>query len=204
MLPFELSNLNLLYMNLSRHCTLCENGITSLEKGVTCRLTKKKPNFKNTCPYIKLGKKFQEKLEDAILELERIRRHKRSTYLTFYFLIIIGFFLIIGSEILIEWTYDTRYFWETKIAIIGIGMSTLTAATYKLSRFRKKIENAEHTKNKIDLVLNEYGISYTSDFYFEEKIHGTQQANLTLEFKNWTKKSTTTSFMIHLRNDIHD
>jgi hypothetical protein len=190
-------------MNLTRHCTLCKNGITSLEKGMTCKLTKRKPDFEHTCPDIKLGEKFQEKLERAILQLEKIRRYKRSSYLTFYFLIILGFSAIIGSAIFIEWRYS-RVYMETKMLIIAAGISTLTAATYKLSQFRRKFKNAAHTKNKIDLVLHTYGISYTSSFDVKEEIHGTQHVNLTLEFKNWRKKSTTTSFVIDLKNDVYD
>ena len=63
-------------MIFSRHCTLCENEIKSLEKGVTCALTQKKPQFEKKCPDILLNLKFQEKLEIAQLKLERIRRTK--------------------------------------------------------------------------------------------------------------------------------
>jgi hypothetical protein len=189
-------------MNLTRHCTLCENGIMSLEKGMTCKLTKRKPDFEITCPDIKLGEKFQKKLERAILELENIHRYKRSSYLTFYFLIIIGFSAIIGSAIFIEWTYS-RIYMETKILVIGAGISTLGVATYKLSRFKKKFETAEYTKNKIDLVLDTYGISYTYHFDIKEEIHGAQHINLNLEFKNWKKSSTTASLVIDLKNEVH-
>ncbi len=116
-------------MNPSRHCSLCENRITSFEKEMTCKLTKRKPEFIHTCPDIQLGKKFQEKLERAILELENIRIYKRSTYLSFFFLIIIGLFAIIKSGNLPEWTYHSRHTWETELIVIGLGMSTLTAAT---------------------------------------------------------------------------
>ncbi len=57
-------------MNFSKHCDLCENEMTSFEKGLTCKLTKKKPEFENTCSEIKLDEKFLEKLEIA-KQLER-------------------------------------------------------------------------------------------------------------------------------------
>lgn len=189
-------------MNLSRHCTLCENGIPTIEKGMTCRLTKKKPDFEYRCPSIQLDKKFQEKLERAILELAKIHRYKRAAYLNFYVLIIIGLLLIIASANLIEWNYNSRIIMEIKIAAIGVGISILPIAAYKLSRFKKKFEAAVYTKNKIDLVLDTYGIRYTSDFDVKDEIHGTQEVNLTLEYKNWTKKSTTTSFVIDSKNDL--
>lgn len=149
---------------------------------------------------IQLDKKFQEKLERAVLELAKIRRYKRAPYLNFYFLIIIGLFLIIACATLIEWNYDSRLIMKIKIAAIGVRISILPIAAYKLSRFKKKFEAAVYTKNKIDIVLDTYGIKYTSDFDVKNEIHDSQEVNLTLECKKWTKKSTITSFMIDSKN----
>ena len=181
-------------MNFSKHCGLCENEMTSLEKGLTCKLTNRKPEFRNTCSDIKLNKKFQEKLEITNLELEKIRRDKKSIHRTFYFLITIGFLLIIGGDSLAKWTIYSVYVWKVKIGIIAIGITFLGIAYKKLNGFRKKIKNAEFEKNEIDELLKKYGIEYKTDFSFKEKIHGIQEVIVELEFKNWTKKRTTTPY----------
>lgn len=170
--------------------------MTSLETGVTCKLTQKKPEFETICPSINLDQKFQEKLEDVVLELARINRNKNSVHRTFYILMIIGFLLIIGSSVLSKWTYSTIYFWVYKMHAIGLGIASLTVAYYKLNRFRQKLNTARNKKNKIDLVLEKYGISYTTVLDFEQKVHGTQDVNISIKFKNWTKKHTTTMWNI--------
>ncbi|QXP59011.1 hypothetical protein [Olleya sp. HaHaR_3_96] len=181
-------------MNFSKHCNLCENEITSFEIGLTCKLTQKKPEFKNTCSKIKLDKKFQKKLELANLELEIIRKNKKSIHWTFYFLITIGFLLIIGGDSLAEWTINSVYVWKIKIGIIAIGITFLVIAYEKLNGFRKKIKNVQFGKHEIDELLKKYGIEYKTSFCFKEKIHGIQEIIIETEFKNWIKKRTTTQY----------
>ncbi|WP_110476653.1 hypothetical protein [Winogradskyella epiphytica] len=181
-------------MNFSRHCDLCENQITSLEKGLTCSLTNKKPDFNNTCSKITLDKKFQEKLEIANLELEIIRRNQKSTHLTFYSTIIIGFLLILLGYFFSDWNIHSLFLWYVKIGMIVAGFSFLGIAYSKLNKYRREKKKAELEKNKIDKVLNEYGISYQENFDFKEKIHGTQEVIVNVEFKNWRKGKTTNTY----------
>jgi hypothetical protein len=188
------SNLTGILMNFSRHCDLCDNRISSLENGLTCNLTNKKPDFNNTCSKITLDKKFQEKLEIANLELEIIRRNQKSTHLTFYGIIIIGFLLILLGYFLSDWKIFSFYLWYVKIGIIVAGFSFLGTAYSKLNKYRRENKKAELEKNKIDEVLNKYGISYQENFDFKEKIHGTQEVIVNVEFKNWTKGQTTNSY----------
>ena len=177
-------------MNFSRHCDLCENQITSLEKGLTCNLTNKKPDFNNTCSKITLDKKFQEKLEIANLELEIIRRNQKSTHLTFYSTIIIGFLLILLGYFFSDWNIHSLFLWSVKIGMIVAGFSFLGIAYSKLNKFRRENKKAVLEKNKIDQVLKKYGIEYYPSFDFKEKIHGTQEVIVKVEFKNWTKRET--------------
>ncbi|OIQ18225.1 hypothetical protein [Lacinutrix sp. MedPE-SW] len=184
-------------MNFSRHCDLCDNRISSLEKGLTCNLTNKKPDFNNTCSKITLDKKFQEILEIANIELEILRRNKKSIHWTFYSTIIGGFLLIIGGYFFSDWTIHSIFLWYVKIGIIGAGFTFLGIAYSKLNGFRKKEKKARFDKLKIDETINKYGIEYNPSFDFEKKIHGIQEVNVNLEFKNWTKKRTTTPYKIN-------
>ncbi len=183
-------------MNFSKHCDLCENEITSFENGLTCNLTKKKPDFKSTCAEIKLDKKFQEKLEIANLELEIIRRKEKSTHWTFYSTIIIGFILILGGYFFSEWTIHSFFLWSVKIGVIGAGFTFLGIAYSRLNGFRRNDKKAKLGKIRIDEIINKYGIEYYPSFDFREKIHGIQEVIVKFEFKNWTKKRTTTTYKI--------
>ena len=78
--------------------------------------------------------------------------------------------------------------------MIAAGFSFLAAAYSKLNKYRREYKKAELEKNKIDEVLNKYGISYQENFDFKEKIHGTQEVIVNVEFKNWKKGHTTNSY----------
>lgn len=184
-------------MSFSKHCDLCENEIRSLEKGLTCKLTNRIPNFNNTCSEIKLNKKFQMKLETSNLELERIKRNENSVKINFYFLITIGFILIIGGAYFIELAIESVYALQISFGIIIAGVTFLGVAYNKLNEFRRKIKNAEFNKNEIDELLKKYGIGYKITFRFKEKIHGIQEVTVKLEYKNWRRKQTVTTYQIN-------
>ena len=137
-------------MNFSQHCDLCENQITSLEKGLTCKLTNRKPDFNETCSKITLDKKFQEKLEMANVEVEILRGNKKSTHLTFYATIIIGFSLILGGYFFFFLYIHSIFLWYVKIGIIGAGFTFLGIAYSKLNKYRREDKKAELKKTKID------------------------------------------------------
>ncbi|WP_055437372.1 hypothetical protein [Lacinutrix algicola] len=184
-------------MSFSKHCDLCENEITSFEKGLTCKLTNRKPDFKNTCSDITLDEKFLEKLERTNLELEMLLRNKKSIHLSFYFLITIGLLLIVGGYSFASWTIHSVFVWEIKITIIYLGITSLIIAFYKLTKFKKYMRHLAHAKNEKDELLEKYKIEYTLDFCFKEKIHGIQEIDVKMEFKNWTKKRTTTTYKLN-------
>tara|TARA_R110000751_G_scaffold2470_4_gene13402 strand:- start:230907 stop:231320 length:414 start_codon:yes stop_codon:yes gene_type:complete len=55
-------------------CALCQNERTSFENGLTCNLTKKKPNVINTCSKIKLDEKYIENLKQYIINNESFEK----------------------------------------------------------------------------------------------------------------------------------
>ena len=184
-------------MNFSKHCDLCENEITNLEKGLTCKLTKKRPEFKNTCPEIKLNEKFQAKIEITNLELEIISKTKGSVHTTFYILIIIGFILIMGGYYFFKEKTESVYVMQIAFGIISVGVTFLGVAYNKLNEFRRKNSNAEFDKYELDEFLQKYGIEYKTDISFKEKIHGIQEIMVRVEYKNWKKKRTTTPYKLN-------
>ena len=183
-------------MNFSKHCDLCENEITYLEKGLTCKLTNKKPEFKNTCPEIKLDNKFVKKLEIANLELETIKKKKNTILFSFFFLIIVGFLLIYKSSAFAKMMLSPIYFWYYKVGLISVGVSNIIVACFKLRAFKGEFGTARHKKNNIEEVLEKYGICYELKLDFKEKIHGIQEVIVKMNFKNWKKKQTETTYKI--------
>lgn len=73
-------------------------------------------------------------------------------------------------------------------------MTLWGTAFRRLNKFRGNLKNAEFDKNEMDELLKQYGIEYTTNIIFQEKIHGTQELIIQLEYINWTKKRTTTPY----------
>ena len=181
----------------ARHCSLCENAKQDLKNGLTCGLTDKNPDFTETCPDILLDEKFQAKLEDANLELNQILKVKRKKYWNFCLLCIIGSLIIIGNKLYAEFLHSTIRYWEHRIGAIGIGITVLIIAFFYLAQFKSKFKSVKFEKDKIDSVLEKYGITYKMEFDFKQEVHGDQEIEITTEYNNWTKKRTTTKAIIH-------
>ena len=184
-------------MNYSKHCDLCKNEQTNLKNGLTCSLTNRKPNFKDTCSKINLNEKFQKKIENINLELENRRKEKSSVLSNFYFLIVIGFTLIIGGFYFFKSNTKSVYAMQFSFGFISVGITFLTIAYNKLNKFRREIYNAEFDKYELDDFLEKYGIEYKTEINFKEKIHGTQEVIVKVEYKNWKQKRTTTPYKIN-------
>jgi len=181
-------------MNLTRHCALCENRITSLAVGLTCNLTKRVPDFYKTCSNINLDKKFEEDLHQANLALYLLLRKKRVTYSKIFLLAITGILIVVGSGILTDALRPLRYYGAYRATVIGIGVLIFIGANFRLQWFLNQVKTTRLKKTKIDKVLDKYGISYESVFDCKEEIHGDQEVIITMVYKNWKKQCTTTSY----------
>ncbi len=183
-------------MNFSKHCDLCENEITSLKNGVTCKLTKRKPDFKNTCSTIALDGKFQEKLERINIEMEGIKRNKNSIYSKFYTQLLFGFVLIVISIGFLKGYFGALLYYLVYLTITA-GISLCTSAFVILNGYRKERKNIEFDKNKIDELLQLYDIEYTSNIIIKDQTHGILELDIELKYTNWIKKRTISSYKIN-------
>ena len=184
-------------MQQTRHCALCENEVKSLETGVTCKLNGEKPDFNKFCLNILLDKKFKSKLENTNLKLERINKTKSKVYITFYVLILMGFLLIVANKAYGNLLHSHRYYWIYRVSAIAAGVTVLSNAYFRLNRFRDKLKIAKSEKEKIDSVLKVYNISYDIDFDYKDRIHGTQDIDIKISFKNWKKVKTKSTYSIN-------
>jgi hypothetical protein len=161
-------------MNLARHCILCDNQKISLKLGTTCGLNDRKPEFNKTCSKIELNEKFENKLKSVNIEYENIKRKKLYTYTYFGILFTIGIAIIVGGYLLGKYTYDSGVISPIPLIIMAIGLAPLGMALMPLSQHRQEIVVAKSKKDKVDEVLNEYGIEYEIDITFGKEIHDTQ------------------------------
>ena len=167
-------------MNLVKHCELCDHQKTSLKEGANCGLTAKKPDFNKICPNIVLSEKFERKLKEVNIELYKVKKEKNKTYLyiSVFTVIALGFFMygyLIRKYVLTDLFLNYKGFiLDPSFEIMGIGLLPLFIAYRILKKFKQKIEFAKSRKDKIDQVLNEYGIKYNIDFRYGKEIQETR------------------------------
>ena len=58
----------------SKHCDLCKHEKRSLKIGLTCRLTKKRPDFEQTCNNFNLSFTAKQNYKDVIAEFEKVSK----------------------------------------------------------------------------------------------------------------------------------
>lgn len=184
-------------MSFQKHCDLCCHQQTSLQVGMTCGLTNKTPNFKNTCPNIQLKDSVQEKLELLSIEIERIKQRKNSILVRFYISILIGFVLIIsGFTFLIYFSDVLTYDLPDSMVVISVGFTSLFVGYRLLNTHRKELKLAKTKKRNIDTLLHKYQIRYTTKIKFGKKYHGVQEVQVALEMKGRFSKRTSTTYKI--------
>lgn len=184
-------------MNYSKHCGLCKNEVTNLKTGLTCKLTKQKPDFNNSCTQINLDKKFLSRLEKVNLELERIKRQKKTVFTSFYLIISVGVIVLLLGWFIYKRNHTSVYALYYISGLIAFGVTALSAAYSKLNKYRKEVRNAEYYKYELDEFLTIYNISYTNTYHFTELFHGVEEVIIKTEFKNWKKKSTSTIYDVN-------
>jgi len=184
-------------MNYSKHCNLCENEVTNYKTGLTCKLTKHKPAFNNSCTQINFNNKFLIRLEKINLELERIKRQKKSVLTSFYSMICIGFILLLFGWFEYKRINTSVYALYYISGLIASGVTALSIAYNKLNNYRRRIYNASLDKHNLDKLLNIYNISYSMTFHFTELFTQIEEVIVKTEFKNWKKKQQSTTYKIN-------
>lgn len=99
------------------------------------------------------------------------------------FFFAIGIAVIVGGYLLGEYALDREVISTVPLIIMGVGLAPFGMAFGALNKHRQEIKVAKSKKNKVDEVLNEYGIEYDIDITFGKEIHGTQEVYAELKTK---------------------
>lgn len=170
-------------MDLTRHCELCDHQEKDLKIGTTCGLNHKKPEFNKTCIKIQLRDKFEDKLKSVNIDYEIVKKKKVITHSYFVLFILIGIAVIIGGFLLGKYAFEGGVISTVPIIIMGVGLAPLTMAFGTLNNYIQELDVAKTKKEKIDEVLNAYGIEYELDIKYGEEFHGTQEIYTELKTK---------------------
>ena len=163
-------------MNFKEHCRLCKNQKTSLQDGIICGLTKKKPAFEKTCSNIKLSNKLEKDLGLVHIEIEKLKKKKILTWTSSLVYLMSGCFIILMARNLFFSDFVNSWYIKltSSLLVAVIGFSLFNMAYGKLRLFTKKIKIAKSEKERINTVLDKYQIEYSCNVKFGKKYHENQ------------------------------
>lgn len=166
------------------HCQLCDHQKMDFKTGTFCGITNRKPEFANTCVSANFDSKLGDKIEEVNIEYELVRRQKWKVYLKAIALFLLGIFFMICGYLMAEFIAElkTGEYWRFRyisytviILFLGSMLYVFPAATTLFYRFRNEMRIAKTNKDKVDHVLDRYGIKYNialkftkSEFDYDE------------------------------------
>jgi F0F1-type ATP synthase assembly protein I len=162
-------------MDLTTHCSLCDNQIVDFKTGTTCGLTNEKPDFRIKCSKIQLTEKFENKLKAVNVDFEKIKRTKSATYFYSVVLGFAGLVVIIGGYVLGEYIFEKGFISTVPLIIMVLGLTPLGMAVGILNKYRRGLKIAQLEKSRIDEVLKVYSIEYDIAIAFGKEYHGNQE-----------------------------
>ncbi|WP_111683760.1 hypothetical protein [Winogradskyella tangerina] len=174
------------------HCNLCEHQSTDLKIGFYCGLTNRKPEFYKTCIKANFDNKLATKIEDVNIDYEDIKRQKWRVYTNSILLFILGILLLICSYYMSKFVSGLKAseYWRYRYVSYGLTACFLgsllfvfPAAIRLLNRYRNEIRSAKIDKEKVDKVLELYGISYTINITFTRGPLGYDEVDIDLIIK---------------------
>lgn len=171
-------------MDITKHCQLCNHQIVDFKTGSICAITKRKPNFTNTCVNANFDEKLESKINVINAEYQSILKTKWYVFANF----IIFFLIAIG--VILAGYFSTKYLFN--ISTIGILpaiisliviIKILPIAIGPLNNYINDLKLSKTKKEELDAVLSIYNIKYHIDIYFGKKYHGTQDVEVDLKIK---------------------
>ena len=143
----------------SKHCDLCKHEKRSLKIGLTCRLTKKRPDFEQTCNNFNLSFTAKQNYKDVIAEFEKVKNKKKGIHSKFYFLIVVGLGIILIGNLFLERLNNVSvYSLYVMYFFYSFGILILAAAYSILNKHRRNLKYFENKKNKFEYILEQYQI----------------------------------------------
>ena len=172
------------------HCQFCSLKKYDFKTGTTCGLTKKVPDFNDSCPKIRF---FDQALESQIIRINADFEHNKKS--KFWVLLNLIFFSLI-SILLISFGFNiTDYlnsidlvtsevrFYVIPGVFFGISFLVLKIAVGPFNTYRSDAKIYGFEKKRIDSFLSKYGISYSINFKRNKRIGESLDIDYDFELK---------------------
>jgi hypothetical protein len=185
-------------MDITKHCQLCDHLILDFKTGTICGISKKRPNFNNTCVNAKLDSKLKSKIEDINLEYQYILKRKQKVYINFVVYTILSIIVIFISCYFGNYIFEqSKYEWirfrygrsalEIPVYFFFTGvLFVLPRATRPLIKFLNELRLAKARKQDLDHILKLYNINYSIEISFGKiyKDYNEVEVEIDLKIRN--------------------
>jgi hypothetical protein len=173
------------------HCQFCSHKKYDFTTGTTCGLTKKAPDFNDSCPTIKF---VDAALESQIIRINLDYEHNNDS--KFWVILNLIFFSIVCVLLIFSGFYIADYlnsmdldtsevrFYVIPLVFFGISFLVLKIAIGPFNSYRSDGKIYGFEKNRIDSFLSKYGISYSINFKRNKRIGESLDVDYDFELKN--------------------
>jgi len=152
-------------MERFKHCSLCDNHIMEMMKGIKCGLTGAKSDFKFRCAEALFKTKAFQKIEDLNLQYEFMKRKKAALYISFVVKLSLALFVLLTGifAVILFLTYGIIFSWRMAGAIgfTGIGLIIFSSVMKPWINYKNEMNILKKKLNDIKKVLNIYNLEYT-------------------------------------------
>lgn len=177
------------------HCQFCSLKKYDFKTGTTCGLTKKAPDFYDSCPTIKIK---NQTLEEQIVRINADFEHNKKS--KFWVLLNLIFFSLVcillisfGFNIAdylnsIDLVTSEVRFYVIPVVFFGISFLVLKIAVGPFNTYRKDAKIFSFEKQRMDTFLSKYGINYIIHFKRNERIGESLDIDYDFELKDELKR----------------
>ncbi len=148
---------------------------------------------------IELGEGFERKLAKVHVEIESLRKKKRTICVSSFLYTVLGCFLVISQRNLFDDFYLSYYWYKSSVeylCIIFIGFLLIYLASNNLRKFKKKEKTIIEEKEEIGSILNKHQIKYECNVEFDKKQFGNHYAIVELKSNSKFLKDSKITFQI--------
>lgn len=143
-------------MTHSKHCKSCIHSNFHLENGLTCKLTRQKPDFYKTCIKLEFSYDFLSEYEDLKSHYQDLKKTRKNVYINFGILFLISLPILFWARSYWASVTFSRAAVKYTSIVMGTGFLILTIALGNLKRYLKKIAFARGKLEEMQEIVDLY------------------------------------------------
>lgn len=163
------------------HCDLCEHQVLSPKGGYACGLTGQRPDFDFNCSKATFSQRAETAVKNTSLNYHLVASTRPRAMAKVYAAAVLGL-VVVGIGFYVLHLFN-EYGWvgTHPFFIMLLGLAALGGAARLYGVHRGQYLTVKKAKQKVDTVMDLYGISYKVNIVRGQKLHGKRTYEAQLE-----------------------